>query len=431
MSSADPLDLVIVGGGIGGVISLHYARKAGLRTLLLEKQQRIGGLWARLPAWQDIQISPYDWTLGDIPLSGVHQPSIQRNIEAWVDKFGLADSIRLGTPVERIRETTDGWEVTTPSSVHRARHLICATGGENIPYIPPAIRTDAAVREFHSSDFHDPAGLEGKVVVVVGGGSSAFDLLDLALENHASRVVWVYRGTRWMIPTLGSKQFPGYLRRIARQRLLGVPAEQISREMDLELRRLYAKHGLEEIQPECAFDLSKDPLLPGRRLMISEFHRIERIRSDVSAIRGRTIRLSTGDEVDADFLLWATGFEMDLAFFEAPELARLRRLGDLSNRCGCIFRSLDAQRLYFLGVILGGSGSAPWAYSHACRTIISHIVRKTELDLAPVPETLDDFELIRFLAKRDPLNFPPGQWAGRYHELFLDLPEDEPLPIPE
>ena len=55
MKKDAPLDILIIGGGIGGIISLYYARKSGLNALLLEKQGAIGGLWAQLPSWQDIQ----------------------------------------------------------------------------------------------------------------------------------------------------------------------------------------------------------------------------------------------------------------------------------------------------------------------------------------------------------------------------------------
>jgi len=78
------LDVAIIGAGIAGVVHLHYARQAGLDALVLERQEGVGGLWRQLPAWQDIQISPPDWALGDVPLQGPMQPDIRHNIEAWV-----------------------------------------------------------------------------------------------------------------------------------------------------------------------------------------------------------------------------------------------------------------------------------------------------------------------------------------------------------
>ena len=122
------LDVAIVGAGIAGVIHLHFARRAGLDALAFDKQPGVGGLWRQLPAWQDIQIRLVDWTLGDIPLTGPTQPHIQANIEAWVESLGLADGIRLNTPVKLAREDEAGWALPTPQGVVHARHLVAATG---------------------------------------------------------------------------------------------------------------------------------------------------------------------------------------------------------------------------------------------------------------------------------------------------------------
>jgi len=73
MFESDEIDAAIVGGGPGGIIALYYARQAGLRTILLEARETVGGLWTQLPSWQDIQNREADWTLGHIPIAGVDQ----------------------------------------------------------------------------------------------------------------------------------------------------------------------------------------------------------------------------------------------------------------------------------------------------------------------------------------------------------------------
>jgi cation diffusion facilitator CzcD-associated flavoprotein CzcO len=74
MPAPDEFDVAIVGGGPGGIISLYYAQLAGLRAVVLEKEPAAGGLWARLPTWQDIQNRTEDWTLGDIPIGDELHP---------------------------------------------------------------------------------------------------------------------------------------------------------------------------------------------------------------------------------------------------------------------------------------------------------------------------------------------------------------------
>jgi Pyridine nucleotide-disulphide oxidoreductase len=431
MPDTPPLDLVIIGGGIGGVISLHYARQAGLNALLLEKENVIGGLWAQLPAWQDVQLHPVDWTLGDLPIGGPEAASIAANIRAWVERFALAPFMRLGTPVTRARETADGWEVTTPGQTFRARHLIAATGGHNRPTVPPVETVPGStVRAFHSSALVDPTSLAGQHVVVVGGGASAFDLLDLCFEHGAREVVWVYRSVKWMMPTRKPKHVAGDIRELARQQMLGVTVEQMNAGINLDLQGRYTKFGLQAIQPAQDFDFRRDQLIPGRRTMIEHFARIERHRGEVVRIAGGTASLSDGSTVPADLLLWGTGYTLDLGYFESPALSAIHSVDALAARCGSLFRALDAHNLFFLATVLEGSGSATWAYTHAARTIVSHIRGTAALDTTPVADKLNHFELVKFLAARDPASFPPATWHGAYKNLTLQHPAEEPMPIP-
>lgn len=431
MPDTPPLDLVIIGGGIGGVISLHYARQAGLNALLLEKESVIGGLWAQLPAWQDVQLHPVDWTLGDLPIGGPQAASIAANIRAWVDRFALAPFMRLGTPVTRARETADGWEVTTPGQTFRARHLIAATGGHNRPTVPPVeTAPGSTVRAFHSSALVDPTLLAGQHVVVVGGGASAFDLLDLCFEHGARQVVWVYRSVKWMMPTRKPKHVAGDIRELARQQMLGVTVEQMNAGINLDLQGRYTKFGLQAIQPAQDFDFCRNQLIPGRRTMIEHFARIERHRGEVVRIAGGTASLSDGSTVPADLLLWGTGYTLDLGYFESPMLSAIHSVDALATRCGSLFRALDAHNLFFLATVLEGSGSATWAYTHAARTIVSHIRGTAALDTTPVADKLNHFELVKFLAARDPASFPPATWHGAYKNLTLQHPAEEPMPIP-
>src|ERR1700754_2541159 len=226
-------DVAIIGGGPGPT-----ARGAGLEAVVLERHGRVGGLWRDLPAWQDIQISAADWTLGDLPLHGATQPHILANIEAWVERFGLADGIRLDTPVQLASEDDSGWELSTPNGAVHARHVVSATGAHNSPRIPTVARSASGeassaasspastVREFHSSALRDPSALTGRSVLVVGGGASAFDLLELCFQHGARRVVWAYRGLRWFMPTRKPKHIAGSVRGFARLQASGMDIEQ-------------------------------------------------------------------------------------------------------------------------------------------------------------------------------------------------------------
>jgi cation diffusion facilitator CzcD-associated flavoprotein CzcO len=424
-------DLIIVGGGIGGVISLKYAKDAGLDAILLESGDSVGGLWRDLPAWQDIQFRKEDWTLGDLPIAGEDQASILANIRAWVDRFGLSPSIRLNARVHAARASGGGWHVDTDGYAGHARFLVAATGGHNRPIVPPIERIRPGLIEYHSSALREPAEITGKSVVVVGGGASAYDLLDLCFEWHARSVTWVYRSLKWMRPTLRPKYFGTDMRVLAKAQMLGTPLAKLNRQINLDLRARYKKAGLDELLPEHAFDFGNQQFIPGRRRMIENFATIARHRSEIARIEDKTVRLASGAAFDADLVLWGTGYQTDLRYLEIDALSRLTNLQTIGRRCGDHFLALDAPNLFILAPgVLETSGSTPWAYAHAAKSIMSHIRGNTVFDPMPAYTNANYFDLARFLAKRDRVNYPVMLWYLKYLNFAFRHPVDRPMPIP-
>ena len=422
------LDVAIVGAGIGGVIALHYARRAGLRARVFEAQSGIGGLWRQLPAWQDIQIAAADWTLGDLPLSGTFQPQILANIQAWVDRFDLAGDISLSTPV-RATPLPGGWSLATPGGPVNAKHLVVGTGAHNRPFMPAVRRAASTVTELHSSALEDPRQLAGKSVLVVGAGASSLDLLDLAIQHGAGQIAWAHRGLRWFMPTRKPKAIAGSVRDFSRLQASGMTHAQQSAALGADLRGRYDKFGLQAVVPAFPFDILHQQLIPGRHRMIEHFASIRRIVSNVESIEGGTVTLSDGTTLQPDVVLWGTGYSTDLSWLDVPELATVRNTHDLRLRCGGGFRSLDAPQLYFIAVGLDGVGSTSFAFSLSCRSIMSHIRGTADLGLEAVTHNINHFDLVPFLAARDPASFPAG-WQKHYRDLQLGTPDDQPYPIP-
>lgn len=430
-AGAPLFDLVIVGGGIGGVICLKYARDAGLKALLLEREDRIGGLWRDLPPWQDIQFRKEDWTLGDLPLAGETQPEILRNIEAWVDRFGLAPHIRLGAPVTRARPWDDGWVVTTDATEYRAKWLIAATGGHNRPVVPPVERSNSSITEYHSSGLRDPEELRGKRVTVVGGGASAYDLLDLGFAHEADTITWVYRSTKWMRPTRKAKYLGIDMRLLARYQMLGLSTRAVNRRINEDLRTRYAKAGIREIMPDRDFDIRRDQIIPGRPRMIRGFSRIERHRGEVRSLHGSTVVLSDGATFDTDLLLWGTGYATDLGWLGLDPLSGAGSLNEISARCHSVFRSMDAPNLFLLAPgVLESNTSTPWAYAHVARSIMSHIAGNPVFEDPPVATLTNHIDLVKMLARRDRRNYRFGFWRLKYLWLALFHRKARPMPMP-
>ena len=431
MTENSNLDLIIIGGGIGGIICLKYAKEAGLKTLLLERRERIGGLWRDLPAWQDIQFRKEDWTLGDLPLAGEEQPSILRNIEAWAERFELSPHILLNAPVTHARPSGKGWHVTTDLAAYEAKVLIAATGGHNRPIIPDVERIDSSITEYHSSALRNPEDLRGNRVTVVGGGASAYDLLDLCFAHGARSVAWIYRWTKWMRPTRQPKYFGIDMRRLAKWQMLGLPVSVVNRLINRDLRARYAKAQIEEIMPRGDFDIQRDQLIPGRRGMIKNFRRIERYRGEVQSIRGKTVHLSSGEQMETDLLLWGTGYAADLGYLGIQGITKLGRLNEISRRCHSVFRSIDAPNLFLLAPgVLETNTSTPWAYAHVAKSIMSHIAGHPVFESQPCTTVTNHFDLVKLLAQRDRRNYPLGLWRIKYFRLAMCHSNSQPMPIP-
>ncbi|MEO8525998.1 MAG: NAD(P)-binding domain-containing protein, partial [Caldimonas sp.] len=316
----------------------------------------------------------------------------------------------------------------TPHGTVRARHLVAATGGHNTPVVPTVQRRDGTVRELHSSALRDPAELAGRDVMVVGGGASAFDLLDQCLEHGARRIVWVYRGNRWFSPTRKPKAVAGTVRPFARLQASGATIAEQNAAIGADLSSRYEKSGIGAIRPHRPLDVLQDQLIPGRARMLEHFTALERHQGTVESIEGGEVTLSDGTRRAVDIVLWGTGYETDLTYFEDARIASIRTVAKLGARCACMFRSIDAPDLYFPGVGLDGIGALSWAYSLVARAIMSHIVGTARLDMEQGAR-LNHLEIARHLAERDPGAQAEGKGWDFYRHLAMTLPDDQPYPF--
>ncbi|GEA86486.1 NAD(P)-binding domain-containing protein [Cellulomonas cellasea] len=123
----------------------------------------------------------------------------------------------------------------------RTRAVVNATGTWNKPFWPayPG-RSTFRGRQLHSRDVHDVADLAGERVIVVGGGTSAVQLL-LALADVAARTTWVTRREpRWiddaaLTPELGREA----VARVAERTAAGLPPESVVSVTGLPLTDAY------------------------------------------------------------------------------------------------------------------------------------------------------------------------------------------------
>lgn len=243
-------------------------------------------------------------------------------------------------------------------------------------------------------------------------------------------MVWVYRGMRWFTPTSKPKTIAGSVRPYAKIQASEMTLEQQNALIGADLLARYAKLGIQEIQPDHPFDVVRDQLIPGRARMLASFGAIERHRGSIDTIEGDEVRLSNGTALKVDLVLWGTGYTTNLGYFEDQRIASIRSVNELSSRCACIFRSIDAPDLYFPAVGLDGIGAAPWYNVVIARSIMSHIRGTAQLGMEPVPNRINHFDMIRYLATRDSGTYAEPEGWEFYRQLALNTPDDQTYPLP-
>jgi thioredoxin reductase (NADPH) len=146
-------DLVIIGGGMAGLTAAVYGARAGLKTMVLERQT-CGGL---ANSAVEIENFPSQERIGGLEL--------MERVKHQAEKLGA--EIREIIEIEEIRLEGRPKEIKTDEGVFQAQAVIVATGREPIP-LP--IETES--EHIHYCAICDGAAYKGREVLVVGGGNS-------------------------------------------------------------------------------------------------------------------------------------------------------------------------------------------------------------------------------------------------------------------
>ena len=191
-------DAIVVGAGFGGLCALHRLRALGLRTVVFEKGDGVGGTWYwnRYPgARVDVHGVEYsfsfspeveqEWNWSEVMPT---QPEIERYLNFVADRLDLRRDIRFATTVvaARFDDGASEWTVTTDDGrSFVTRFLVSATGCLSAPLTPDiaGIDTFGGVT-LYTSDFpREGFDFRGHRVGVVGTGSSGVQVIPVVAEQ--------------------------------------------------------------------------------------------------------------------------------------------------------------------------------------------------------------------------------------------------------
>jgi cation diffusion facilitator CzcD-associated flavoprotein CzcO len=187
----DDLDVVIIGAGIAGLEQLYELRRRGLRALIVEAGDGIGGTWwwNRYPGCRfDSESYSYGYFFSPELLHEwrwsehfAAQPETERYLNHVADRFDLRRDIRLGRRIASavFDETTERWTATTTDGERfTARYLVTAVGRLSQPQYPAVPGRERFAGEQHHTGLwpHEGVDLAGKRVAVIGVGSSGIQI---------------------------------------------------------------------------------------------------------------------------------------------------------------------------------------------------------------------------------------------------------------
>ncbi|APU44163.1 NAD(P)-binding domain-containing protein [Streptomyces sp. TN58] len=191
------VDVVVIGAGQAGLSGAYHLTRAGLGHVVLDHAPRPGGAWQfRWPSLTYGKVHGLH-ALPGMELTGADplRPSAEvvgEYFAAYEERFGLR--VRRPVDVSAVREGDRGrLRVETSAGVWSARALINATGTWDRPFWPryPGQETFRG-RQLHTADYAGPQEFAGARVIVVGGGTSAVQHL-LEIAEVAAETTWVTR----------------------------------------------------------------------------------------------------------------------------------------------------------------------------------------------------------------------------------------------
>lgn len=343
--SSGPYDVLILGAGWSGLMACKYATSAGLHTLVLEKRETIGGVWAYTDdtACGGVMKSTVTTSsrciteMSDFPMPEaspdfLHHTQVLSYLREYAARFGLLPHIRLGVDVTRAVKRDDTWHVETRGGqTYSSRHLVVATG---VHQQPADVSGDARFERFAGTLRHSASvkqvGPEraGQVVVVWGGGESASDIAYEA-SQVAERVYFCIPNGQWFVPKVVDRwpPFPSEEPKIldhvsSRLRLFVSPTHRYSPFVKQYLTWLLGEngHGQEAWRTHAPYNrafFSKHTAVLGQ----VETGKVVPKR-DVARCDGRTVHFTDGTKAEADEIITCSGYRIAFPFLDPAIVPR-------------------------------------------------------------------------------------------------------------
>ena len=353
----------IIGAGSTGLTACQVLKSRGIPYDCFEKGTQVGGNWryendnGLSSTYRSLHINSarklMSFKAFPMPDSYPDYPShwqVAEYFDAYVKRFGLAETITFGTEVVSVVPADGGWEVTVRDGdgerTEAYRAVMVANGHHWNPRWPePAFPGSVGFEgeQIHVHHYREPDVLVDKRVLVLGIGNSA---VDIAVESSriAERTFLAMRRGAWVLPKF----------------INGKPVDEAAPPatsfLPLALQRFFMGRALKVAVGDMeTYGLPKPDhkLLEAHPTVSSELlprlgHGDIEVKPNIDRFTGgRTVRFDDGSEEELDLIVYCTGYRISFPFL--PE--DVFRATD--NRMPLYRRMVDPDHpgLYFMGFI--------------------------------------------------------------------------------
>lgn len=348
----------IIGAGSSGLAAAKALYTAGIPFDCFEKGNDIGGNWLLdnsngvSACYETLQIntSCARMAFSDFPMPEHYPPyashdQVYSYFSDYVEHFGFGHRITFKTEIRDVRPAKQhGWlvEIVCDDGAETRHYdaVMVANGHHWDPRWPdPTYPGSFDGQQIHAHDYRSGDQLEGRNVVVVGAGNSAMDIAVEASYRARSSHLSIRRGQWVLKKTLFGKALdqvavPGW-------------APWAVHRLRLRLAALLSG-GLTK------YGLPKPHHAPGESHPVQSDTIRQRLADDAITVHG-SIEYLDGDRVvfhdgtwaPADLLIWATGYQLSLPFFDDAVLTAENNDLPLWNR----MLHPDHPGLFFIGLL--------------------------------------------------------------------------------
>ncbi len=305
--------MLIIGAGPCGLSHAKALGDAGIEYEQVEADDDVGGNWYHGTYRTAHIISSRKTTeFTDFPMPADYpdfpsQGQMGDYYKLYADTFELREKIEFKTKVTAVRPRADEmWDIELANGERRVYKGVLVCNGHHWHKRFPKYPGEFTGEYIHSKDFKDPKQLEGKRILVIGGGNSACDVVSEAARVSECAHLSLRRGY-WMTP----------------KTVFGKPSiESPLMHLPLPLQRLllrillrvvvgkYEDYGLP--RPDHKI-FEKHPTISTEIFHYLKHGRIKP-RPDVERFESKTVYFKDGTRDEYDMIVAATGFYVSFPF---------------------------------------------------------------------------------------------------------------------